>query len=52
VKKHNSRVSAIQIDENEDTVITGEERGAILIWTIDDKQSKIATNKLIQNHED
>lgn len=52
VKKHNSRVTAIQIDENEDFVISGEEKGGIVIWSVDEKQSKFATHKIIQNHED
>jgi len=32
IKKHISRVSAIVIDENEDTIITGEDKGAIIYW--------------------
>lgn len=37
IKKHSSRVSVIEIDECEDNLITGEDKGAFIFWSIDDK---------------
>ena len=52
IKKHKSRVSVIQIDENEDFIITGEDKGAIIYWDIDERLQKIGTIKLLMNHDD
>lgn len=33
-------------------MITGEDKGAIIYWEIDEKQQKITPLKLITNHDD
>lgn len=41
IKRHHFRVSALAIDEKEEKLITGCERGSIFVWNINKKESRL-----------